>query len=80
MCGCANKLNNTNNTNNTTVSPIIRVCEYSVTNLNNLLEVSNNQEKSIIISQINSYSNNCNLFRSVILPLFNKYNISYGNP
>lgn len=81
MCGCANKkLNNISNTpQNTIISNTVRVCEYSINNLNSLLEISNSQEKSIIISQINVYNNNCNMFRSVILPLFNKYNIPYGN-
>lgn len=52
-------------------------CSYTLENLNSLLAVVAPNEVPVVISQINVYSAKCNVFRNLVLPLFDKYEIPY---
>ena len=50
-------------------------CLYSIDQLNSLLLVVQGLDKSTVISNINIYNMNCNLFQSIVVPLLAQYNL-----
>ena len=72
MCNCGKNLN--------PMAPRLAMpqsvnCLYSIDQLNSLLLVVQGFDKSTVISNINIYNMNCNLFQSVVVPLLAQYNL-----